>query len=375
MWVTAAEAGANPFTLKASLIHYWKIQISKNLPKPWFLLNKASPFTAVESDAFSKPANDRNAIANHLQCSSTDLLCFPDLSPTLDKHNNNADYKASVGDSGNAAVDSFPNYIDQSIVGDDGFAKYDKSSTSSMGMMMGCKAMNRWVEPVDFAISVLERKLMVRTTENNERSKKGRYDWKGYRDQRRESHQVKEVDKLDKKTKVKINHGVAICHVDTSSWSAGHRAFMALGLGLCKIEFGYGSEEDVCELGGGVYQVGLELGGGVFRVGVEVEILARYWEGFFSIVEMLNWTAHDSPKCCFSNAAVLELTIWFSNADAADLLSLMLLFWSSIFYATAVTVQYFEDLWRYQYAAIQEMVFQLVVVGYLSTCYCYGVQN
>ncbi|KAF7847447.1 hypothetical protein BT93_L2959 [Corymbia citriodora subsp. variegata] len=40
---------------------------------------------------------------------------------------------------------------------------------------------------------------------------------------------VYEVDLLDPKTKVKINHGVAICHRDTSAWSATHWAFLALG--------------------------------------------------------------------------------------------------------------------------------------------------
>ncbi|KAE9452961.1 hypothetical protein C3L33_15135, partial [Rhododendron williamsianum] len=47
---------------------------------------------------------------------------------------------------------------------------------------------------------------------------------------------VYEVDILDPKTKAKINHGVAICHVDTSPWSVGHVAFMALGSGPGKIE-------------------------------------------------------------------------------------------------------------------------------------------
>ncbi|MQL97235.1 hypothetical protein Taro_029922 [Colocasia esculenta] len=34
----------------------------------------------------------------------------------------------------------------------------------------------------------------------------------------------------------KINHGVAICHLDTSDWSAGHGAFVALGSSPGKIE-------------------------------------------------------------------------------------------------------------------------------------------
>ncbi|KAL7171486.1 hypothetical protein ACSBR2_036191 [Camellia fascicularis] len=47
---------------------------------------------------------------------------------------------------------------------------------------------------------------------------------------------VYEVDILDPKTKAKINHGVTIHYVDTSAWSAGHGAFLALGSNLGKIE-------------------------------------------------------------------------------------------------------------------------------------------
>lgn len=47
---------------------------------------------------------------------------------------------------------------------------------------------------------------------------------------------VYEADLLDPKSKAKINHGVAICHLDTSDWSAGHGAFVALGSGPGRIE-------------------------------------------------------------------------------------------------------------------------------------------
>lgn len=47
---------------------------------------------------------------------------------------------------------------------------------------------------------------------------------------------VYEADILDLKSKAKINHGIAICHVDTSDWSASHGAFVALGSGPGKIE-------------------------------------------------------------------------------------------------------------------------------------------
>ncbi|KAE9454093.1 hypothetical protein C3L33_14005, partial [Rhododendron williamsianum] len=88
---------------------------------------------------------------------------------------------------------------------------------------------------IDFSISVLGRNVVVRTTENTEGSKKdvmiGKVNGINGGKVR-----VYEADILDPKTKAKINHGVAICHVDTSSWSAGHGAFMALGSGPGKIE-------------------------------------------------------------------------------------------------------------------------------------------
>ncbi|BAF26486.1 bURP domain-containing protein 16 precursor [Oryza sativa Japonica Group] len=40
---------------------------------------------------------------------------------------------------------------------------------------------------------------------------------------------VYEAEILSVQTKEKINSGVAICHIDTSAWNAGHPAFVALG--------------------------------------------------------------------------------------------------------------------------------------------------
>ncbi|KAM7262436.1 hypothetical protein ACFE04_000119 [Oxalis oulophora] len=47
---------------------------------------------------------------------------------------------------------------------------------------------------------------------------------------------VYDVEILNAKTKAKINQGTAICHLDTSTWSAGHGAFSALGSSPGKIE-------------------------------------------------------------------------------------------------------------------------------------------
>ncbi|KAF7806099.1 polygalacturonase 1 beta-like protein 3 [Senna tora] len=47
---------------------------------------------------------------------------------------------------------------------------------------------------------------------------------------------VYEADILDVDSKAKINHGVAICHLDTSAWGPEHGAFVALGSTPGKIE-------------------------------------------------------------------------------------------------------------------------------------------
>jgi hypothetical protein len=47
---------------------------------------------------------------------------------------------------------------------------------------------------------------------------------------------VYEADLLDPQSKFKINHGVAICHLDTTAWSSTHGAFVALGSGPGQIE-------------------------------------------------------------------------------------------------------------------------------------------
>ncbi|TKY58638.1 polygalacturonase non-catalytic subunit JP630 [Spatholobus suberectus] len=47
---------------------------------------------------------------------------------------------------------------------------------------------------------------------------------------------VYEADLLDPESKAKFNHGVAICHLDTTAWSPTHGAFLALGSAPGRIE-------------------------------------------------------------------------------------------------------------------------------------------
>ncbi|KAM7276708.1 hypothetical protein ACFE04_018574 [Oxalis oulophora] len=112
---------------------------------------------------------------------------------------------------------------------------------------------------IDFATSVLGRNVVARTTENVGGSKQeimiGRVKGinRGQLTKSVSCHQslypyllyychsvpkvkVYEADILDVKSKTIINHGVAICHIDTSAWSPSHAAFVSLGSSPGKIE-------------------------------------------------------------------------------------------------------------------------------------------
>ncbi|XP_042489358.1 polygalacturonase 1 beta-like protein 3 [Macadamia integrifolia] len=116
---TSSLAAQNPFTAKASLIRYWNKQITNNLPKPSFLLSKASPLNAVDSSLFTKLATDKNALSSRLQsfCSSANLFCYPDIAPSLEKHDSSVDFSSyeyknftNYGTSQLGGTDSFKNY-------------------------------------------------------------------------------------------------------------------------------------------------------------------------------------------------------------------------------------------------------------------------
>ncbi|KAK6122990.1 hypothetical protein DH2020_043267 [Rehmannia glutinosa] len=112
---------------------------------------------------------------------------------------------------------------------------------------------------IDFAVSVLGRNLVVRTTESVKGSSQsvvigkvngvngGRvtksvschqslYPYLLYYCHSVPKVRVYEADILEVETKAKINRGVAICHLDTSTWGPGHGAFVALGSGPGLIE-------------------------------------------------------------------------------------------------------------------------------------------
>lgn len=112
---------------------------------------------------------------------------------------------------------------------------------------------------IDFAASVLGHNVVVRTTDNVAGSKvevligkvnginggrvtqsvschQSLYPYLLYYCHSVPKVRVYQADILNVKTKTKINHGVAICHVDTSAWSPGHGAFVVLGSGPGLIE-------------------------------------------------------------------------------------------------------------------------------------------
>ncbi|CAN1794870.1 Polygalacturonase 1 beta-like protein 1, partial [Linum perenne] len=112
---------------------------------------------------------------------------------------------------------------------------------------------------IDFAVAVLGSNVVVRTTENVNGSKEevmigvvrginggqvtksvschqSLYPYLLYYCHSVPKVRVYEADIVDVERRKKINVGVAICHLDTSTWSPSHGAFVALGYGPGQIE-------------------------------------------------------------------------------------------------------------------------------------------
>ncbi|KAK9277528.1 hypothetical protein L1049_007072 [Liquidambar formosana] len=129
--------GENPFTPRAYLIRYWNKEIHNDLPKPAFLISKASPLNSVDAATFTKLAG-QNALSDHLPafCSAANLLCFHDLSPSLEKHDQDANFAqylnknfTNYGTGRLGRVDSFKNYSDGDNLPVDSFRRYSRDST------------------------------------------------------------------------------------------------------------------------------------------------------------------------------------------------------------------------------------------------------
>lgn len=137
MQVAAAAAGENPFTPKGYVMRYWKKQISNDLPKPEFLFDKASPLNAAQYAAFSKLA-DQNSLSTQLPefCSKANLLCFPDLAASLEKHSGNVNFASymdknftNYGTNHVGGADAFRSYSENDNVIVDTFRRYSRDST------------------------------------------------------------------------------------------------------------------------------------------------------------------------------------------------------------------------------------------------------
>ncbi|GAB4839805.1 fungal class II heme-containing peroxidase [Ancistrocladus abbreviatus] len=129
-------SGENPFSPKAYLIRYWNNKIYK-VPRPEFLVSKASPLTAAEAASFAKLAS-LNQLSAHLDsfCKSAKLFCFPDVAPSLEKHDANVNFATysdknftNYGTDRAGGDDSFSNYSPGENVPLDTFRRYSRDST------------------------------------------------------------------------------------------------------------------------------------------------------------------------------------------------------------------------------------------------------
>ncbi|GMH20719.1 hypothetical protein Nepgr_022561 [Nepenthes gracilis] len=132
---TGVTSGDNPFTPKAYLIRYWNNRIYK-VPRPQFLLSKASPLTAAESASFAKLASQK-ALSSHLDsfCKSAKLFCFPDMSSSFETHDQNVNFATysdknftNYGTDRVGGVDAFGSYSPEENVPIDTFRRYSRNS-------------------------------------------------------------------------------------------------------------------------------------------------------------------------------------------------------------------------------------------------------
>ncbi|PKI42694.1 hypothetical protein CRG98_036976, partial [Punica granatum] len=140
----------NPFTPKAYVIRYWNKRITSNLPQPPpFLLSKASPMNMVDAAAFTELAA-QGAISSHLPafCAAARLLCFPELSPSLDKHDKDSNFTTYIqrnftnyGTGKLGGMDSFSGYADGANMPTNLFGQYSHNSAThldSLALIYSC---------------------------------------------------------------------------------------------------------------------------------------------------------------------------------------------------------------------------------------------
>ncbi|XP_047150418.1 polygalacturonase 1 beta-like protein 3 [Vigna umbellata] len=128
----------NPFTPKASVARYWDKHVRNTLPKPSFLLSKASPMTAVQAASFTNLAAT-NTLSTRLPefCSAAHLLCFPEVRPSLEKHTKDENFQTyndgqnftNYGTGRVNGIDTFKNYSNDIVsIPVNAFRGYSRSS-------------------------------------------------------------------------------------------------------------------------------------------------------------------------------------------------------------------------------------------------------
>lgn len=146
----AAVAGEekNPFTPKAYLNRYWDKEIRNNLPKPSFLFSKASTLNAVDAAAYAKLAavDGGASLSTRLPefCSAAHLFCFPELQPSLEKHDKDANFAAyqdknftNYGTGRPGGTDSFKKYSEGENIPVNDFRRYSRDSAGHKDSFLG----------------------------------------------------------------------------------------------------------------------------------------------------------------------------------------------------------------------------------------------
>ncbi|KAM7263497.1 hypothetical protein ACFE04_001180 [Oxalis oulophora] len=138
-------AGQNPFTLKAYIVRYWFQSIKSNVPISSFLLSKTSPMSAVDTTKFTKLAK-QNKLSMRLPqfCYATKLLCFPDLSSSLEKQSPDSSFSGydnmnflNYDTGGKDRENDFKNYTadvfgQKTNRGESGFNSYQEAISSAV---------------------------------------------------------------------------------------------------------------------------------------------------------------------------------------------------------------------------------------------------
>ncbi|KAF8017820.1 hypothetical protein BT93_H2887 [Corymbia citriodora subsp. variegata] len=291
---------ANSIPPQEYLVHYWNKQITNNLAIPSLLISKVSPLTAAETTLFAQlMAKDAISDQLRSFCKAAQLLCFPALpyypvSYSGMNVNRGVEpgkyFRESMLRSGNGirmpdlrVKTPKRSFLPRSISSGLPFSTsklaklkqiFHAGADSNMEKIMirtlsQCekaptqgetkRCVSSFEGMIDFATSILGHDIKLHSMESVGGSKRevliGRvkridgskssapvachetlFPYMVYYCHTFPTLRVYEADILDPVSKAKINHGVALCHMDTSIWNPNHEAFLQLGSGPGRIE-------------------------------------------------------------------------------------------------------------------------------------------